>query len=270
MLVNKPMCDWLTLTTFEERAFYNVDVQIPKVGEERRLQYKGHSWEGVFAGSALQGGKKHYMVQSSGEQAHRFLDWVRTNTLSIYDWNVTRIDLQITIDLPEDWNTRKVYDSLVAWDGPGRPRKIAVVMSGDGNDTIYIGSRTSDRFTRLYVKPLDGGHKALRFETEYKGDHAHTVYAACYRDEDALAPILAQELNDLPAINGTARMLFLKALGVNGHKPAIKRTTGQNSTLDWLRDTVTPSLERLANDHDTHDAIVALVQQWYNSFCSGV
>lgn len=268
MMLNKAQFDWLTLTTFETK---NADgVRALLMGNdwapEKRLQYKGVSSGAFFVGYAMQNGKSHFMFQASGERCDDAYTTIIRN-YGPYDWNITRCDLQVTIPIPRDYNSRELFDDLRPWNGDGKPRHVSIIQSGDGCDTIYVGHRSSDRFTRIYVKPLDGGLHALRFEVEYKGSHAHRVFNDC-REPTRKRAILLHEIKSLPgAENGPLRG-FLRVLRGDAHAPQIERVTGQNATLDWLRKQVGPTLARLCSDHDCGHEARKLLESWYNTYCS--
>ena len=265
MMLNNPMFDWLTLTTFEidsalkMRYLHAYDSYTPA----SRLQYKGVQGEGVFFGEATQGGRQHWMFQASGEMAdYVFMGYPRD--FGPYDWNVTRCDLQVTIPIPPRFSSRDLYDDLQIWDGPGKPRISQLLQSGDGNDTVYVGSRSSDRFTRIYVKPIDGGLKALRFECEYKGEHAHRVFQDCIAEPRNRRFILGYEVRSLPMLSNSLKTAFLRVLGAESHKPKIDRVTSQSATLDWLRTQVHSTIMRALNDHEIGHEVERLVAYWHN------
>lgn len=263
MMLNLAMFDWITITTWTGELCGDTHFQYSKGAQdlnEKRLQYKGVNMGGIFLGEAMQRGRPHYMIQVSGEQANEFSRLV--SQWSPYDYDVTRCDLQVTIPLPPHFSARDLYHDIETWAGPGIKRRPTIVQSGDGLDTVYIGSRTSDRFTRIYVKEIDGGLRALRFEVEYKAEHARRVLLDCLHSEKKKEQILAYEVNSLPALKFGLKSRFLRVLGDTPHKPEIKRVTDQNNTLDWLRETVTPSIERLSNDHDLWYSLHELVSQW--------
>lgn len=262
MMLNKPMFDWLTLTTFDEKNALGVKHGlIEERKPAKRLQYKGvEDRNKLFVGHALQNGEDHWMFQASGEMSD-YAHVMIIRNFGPYDWNVTRCDLQVTVPMPAGFDSRAMYDALVAWEGDGKPRKPSIVQSGDGNDTVYIGSRTSDRFTRIYVKPLEEGSKALRFEVEYKGEHAHRVYNDCRRAEKK-REILAHELWSLPRLPKSTHRAFYRVLGNNLHKPEIKRADGQHTTLEWLTRQVSPTVARMANGHETHWRMREIVLDW--------
>lgn len=266
-MLNQPMFDWLTLTTFEKRVADGWRHLMGYDGEpQKRLQYEGFTNRNHFAGVAVQNGKAHYLFQSSGEEANAASMFLHNN-FGPYDQTVTRCDLQVTIPRPTDYDSRKLYDHIAAWDAPGRPRQPSIIQSGDGCDTIYVGHRSSDRFTRIYVKALDDGLYALRFEVEYKADHAHRVYNDCRKVANKKA-ILLHEVESLPDAENCALRHFLRVLGDTVHAPKVERVTGQNATIEWLRKQVAPTIERLCNDHEVGHATKKLLQYWYETYCS--
>jgi hypothetical protein len=266
MMLNKPMVDWLSLTTFETKQADAIRYLFwdDNYTDTKRMQYKGVDLGNIFLGAATQNGKPHYLFQASGERADEAFTQYKRN-FGPYDWNVTRIDLQVTIPVPPHYDSRQFYDDMTAWDGHGKPRKAAIVQSGDGLDTVYIGSRQSDRFTRVYVKPLDSGLRALRFEVEYKGDHAHRVANDC-REFDAISGILGYEINSLPKQENNVLRAFLRVLGTPAFRPTIRAVASENSSLDWLRQQVTPTLERLSNSHEHGQLTKKLIESWYRAF----
>lgn len=264
--LNMPMIDYATLTTWEHNVWQQTRFEwqgaLTPVNEQRRMQYRGFTANNVFFGIAEQLGKPHYMVQASGEQADAFC-----SQATCYHMNCTRIDLQVTIEKPATFDARRLYDDLNRWDAPGRPRQVSMIQSGDGCDTVYIGNRQSDRFTRVYVKPTDSDGHVLRFETEYKGDHARTTFDYVLGGRGAIDSVLVAELKDLPDdLQGVFR-LFSAACGADAHRPKIKRVTGQNATLDWLRKQVEPTVARLCNDHDCGQEARKLVSSWHERYC---
>lgn len=62
----------------------------------------------------------------------------------------------------------------------GTAQKASVVRSSDGGTTVYIGSRSSERFVRVYDKGVESGEGGnwARLEMETKGETAHMVAMA--------------------------------------------------------------------------------------------
>lgn len=262
MTLNTPLADYLTLTTWEQHLWAQarhdwLSMRTTTAGAQRRMQYGGINYDGVFFGIGEQRGKPHYMVQASGEAADRVL-----STLPVEAMNCTRIDLQLTVEKPPNYDARAIVDLLREADWTGRRRQVNLIESDDGYDTIYIGNRQSDRFTRIYVKPTGSDLDTVRFEVEYKGDHARTIFRHVVDDPQNMHGILLEELQSIPMRYFGVFNDFHDCLHGDAHKPPIKRVNSENSTLEWLSGPVTSSILRLHNAHDTHDRMLDLLRSW--------
>lgn len=263
MIINEPACDWLTLTTFQRR-FADYLMEVVETGstgllrDERRMQYVGLRNGGLFVGSAIQNERTHYMFQASGEAAALAMPTVAWHPLKC-----TRIDLQATIPLPAGWYHRDLYRQLKA-DKP--ERNISIVESGDGLDTIYVGKRSSRRFTRFYIKPGAKGEPYLRYEVEYKAELANHVWQlnrVSTNREALMGGILLGELQEVVGDSWTCHELLelLQAYDA-GMKPKGERAATSGRTLRWLQLQVDPAIQRAMHDHDEGHAIRDLVRAW--------
>ena len=167
----KSSLDYLRLATWDITEHTNLLSELlqgsdGKWEHSKWLQYHGWKRETFFLGTGYQGKRRHSIVNISGFMADR--NW--TNLSSVDTYYGTRIDLQITIPSPADIFLPTVYGEL-------RTDKIkASIIRSELNDTLYVGSRTSDVFIRLYEKPLDDMH--LRLEFEFKGKVARAIWKA--------------------------------------------------------------------------------------------
>ncbi len=130
------------------------------------LQYTGWRKEGVFIGRGEQNRKAHTIVNMSGALGQ---EWYTSFTA--WDvWYCTRIDLQRTIRTPlaSNENLSLIRDDCNT--------KKTTLIESEENDTLYLGSRTSDKFTRLYEKVLDETY--LRLEFELKGSRSRAAWEA--------------------------------------------------------------------------------------------
>ena len=263
MIINTGLIDWITLTTFSGEIYRKwhdtiFSTQNQKAEVAKRMQYRGVVVDGVFLGQAVQQGRRHAMLQCSGERADEVFPFLH------YDGDVkcTRIDLQVTIDLPMNYDARALYDGIKEWQAVGKPRAVSLVESGDGLDTVYIGSRQSDRFTRIYVKPLADGARVIRFETEFKGQHASHVVQLLIADPNNLAKLLAGEVDALPELKFGLSERFLAALGYNTLRSRPKRKDALTGGLRWLMHQVDPAILRLMNDHEVGYTVRNIIRQW--------
>lgn len=267
MMLNKPMVDYLTLTGFSvvhdlAKAFFEMSGHNPKVAKQ--MQYKGHATDGLFFGTARQSDKVHAMLRASGEVAMAAL-WKTADA----DANCTRIDVQVTVEKPDDYDVRKLYDALndaPRWYWVGKVPNLSFIQSGDGCDTLYIGSRTSRRFLRIYVKPDKNGEpRYIRLELESKGARANAVRDAIRKDPDAIARVLADELQRLPDLSDSALMAFMDAIGPNAQGITEKRVESENATLDWLETQVEPAVFRLLHSHEHSDRMRTILERWLDN-----
>lgn len=252
MLLNAVLCDYLRLTSFQSKdseQFHHVFSHVTRNQKRtvsKRMQYEGFETPHAFNGMGRQKRMAHYYTEYSGQVAHLAYDKMLDAIL--LDTRCTRIDVQLTIPLPKDYDSRTVFDHYVN-DLP-HGRSCNLIQSAGGFDTIYFGSRKTQngRFTRLYVKEYVGG-RALRFETECKGAWAHD-YWTYLRTGGELAEVLVSELESLGDTEIQPILTFYSL--VKGYLPAPRPKPVETSTptLDWLLNTAEPVIVRMLNDHD--------------------
>jgi hypothetical protein len=263
MLLNVARCDYLTLTTFEEHDWQLnlADLYPLEFGKDvKKGGYSGKEWDGLFFGYGSQKGRKHYLLTTFGEDAETILHRTSSSTA-----RCTRIDLQVTIRIPEYFDSRNLYDKLQAKDTKwnGRRLKPTLRQSGGGLDTVYIGSRTSQRFVRIYVKPDKNDQPAyLRYEVEFKGKLADQVRRLIVSRETFARNILHGELNRLPIY--VSRTLGRIRETLHGERYTVKPETVyiEGSTIAWLQDSVSPAVVRLLHSHQDGIVMRKLLRQW--------
>lgn len=253
--VNRVALDWLTLTTFDAtaaQAFMLYVADLPHGHKEgKRMQYAGrfaaHELGTAFCGAADQRGKAHVLLQVSGALAHNAYNVLRPHIVN-GRCRVTRIDVQVTIPYDRsDWSQAAVF-GVVRRARPDRSVSFAESQSGPAGSklaTVYYGSRTSERVTRLYEKPGMGEEVFLRFETEYKGGLARSLGLALAKGHESARNALAAEIAAFPHT------------GVQNHfrahmdNPELVRSVSEaGNTKQWLLGQVLPALDRFLNDHD--------------------
>lgn len=177
------------------------------------------------------------------------------------DVAVTRLDLAVTalFEPALPGLVRHEFSRLCALAAPGEKRKWSIVQGSDGGATLYIGSRKSERFGRLYdrgikAKSHDIG-QVWRWEVEYKGRAAQAL-------ADALAP--CTELNTIAS--GYVCQWFGQR-GVStppsdvpglDYTPSIKRQGMAEDKLQWLTKQVAPSVLKLVSAGHRTDVLKAL------------
>ena len=210
------------------------------------LQYSGWRKEQIFVGRGEQKGQRHGIIQISGRQAQDKLALMMRNV----DHYCTRIDFQVTIPMPPDVSLTKVHKSL--------GKKISTLISSEMNDTLYIGNRTSDIFTRCYVKPL--GQLWLRLEFELKGERSRAAWRALlagenpdrifkyYLEKSQLPNVVKKHFLD-PDVDATDKAMREQAL-----KDA-------NVKLAWLQ-SLDKCIFEMMNNHDIDEQTKQLIRAW--------
>lgn len=252
MRLNSAMCDYIRMTSYRTKDFDQMwriwSFFFPRieVKEANWMQYSGYRSDHGFIGDGMQAHEPHYLMEISGAIAHEaHKDIVRWGWLDV---NCTRLDLQVTIDIDRDYSARLLYDRLSGNVPHGR--KCQLIQNDDGMDTVYIGSRKTKngRITRVYVKEYAVG-LALRFETEFKGQHAKEHFTNL-RNGWPIEAILLLELESLGDLEFWPLDAFYGLCAPGIPAPAPRRVESANPTLQWLLNTCEPVILRMLNDHD--------------------
>jgi len=137
--------------------------------------YRGWHSDGIRCGVRHDG----TLVSLSGLKCRE--EWKEALTAAEH---CSRLDVAVDVhlDAKVPTLTRDCYESLFhVPPGNGRPAKRSLILNSDGGSTLYIGSRVSDRFARLYDKGIEqrtlAAGKWWRFELELKGARAEQMSA---------------------------------------------------------------------------------------------
>lgn len=200
------------------------------------------------------------ILRLSGVSAHHWIyDGLPTGH------NVSRLDIAITVwgcdDI--DGTIARHNQEAVAYRSTlhSRPFVVSHINGNGGGDTLYIGSRTSARYVRIYNKWKESGEdeqfrEAIRYEVEYKDEAARAaldaIGAGRYR---TMAPI-------------QYALGFLEGRGIRPYGcdslerasvgPVSRVTSDTEKRLAWLRSQVAPTVRellRLGLYDDTLDAL---------------
>ena len=179
--------------------------------------------------------------------------------------NVTRLDIALTI-----WGIPNQSEVIARHNVEGvahrkslRNRPFAVRLidgNGDG-DTLYIGSRTSEQFVRIYDKERspNGGEQykeALRYECECKEQLALSAYQRCVSNGYSATSCL-QVLAFLLSRRGVCPVGFggiHHTVVPNSVIPA----SDLESSLSWLSVQVRPTVARLIREGYEEEVLTAL------------
>jgi len=139
-------------------------------------------------------------------------------------------------------------------------RKMPVYVKSENGDTCYLGSRSSERYVRIYDKWLQSKDEfyenAWRFEIEFKGDKAQVVWQQIQSEGETEATSLSEVAYGLKSYNIT----------VAGLRPILASTKIQyrptpkdiETKLVWLQKQVRPTLQELS-DRGFREAALAVL-----------
>ena len=175
------------------RDFYCKIRDADKVAGYKEAKGGAFGFVGDKTRHALYGVKEGWtMLQVSGAAAKR------SSLLAAFDTQCTRLDLQLTYRVEADSvgdAMEDIYMSLVHTKKAAcRPRRVTRIQQGYATQTIYVGSRASDVFIRIYDKYEESGkeeHKdCIRFELELKGRVSKAVWRKLQNNETTLGRML--------------------------------------------------------------------------------
>ena len=169
--------DWMTITTKDTKRFEEWTEAFALVASEEKarghkwgsahiLGYKGESCGHAFLGKRTDGAMVRLTSSAAQTYGHLF---------SPEACHVTRIDLQVTVqfDYPAQNFLKRAYDhARVQPVKNGRPPVYSLLENSLGGSTIYVGSRSSMRYGRIYDKGEESGTelpgRMFRWELEIK------------------------------------------------------------------------------------------------------
>lgn len=182
--------------------------------------------------------------------------------------NVSRIDLQVTcFDASQQAERAHMgyYSMLEAPRRRGRPPSASLRLNSGGGQTLYAGSRSSDKVGRLYDKGIEQKTAPAgtywRFEVEYKREEAlQLAVAAIERQlDDAIIAALVVDYFAQRGVPAPACHEDIAAF-IDGHRATLEfdGLTDADRTLRWLTDCVRQSVRRLIDSGRLSDVVRAL------------
>lgn len=249
--------DWLTATVTEKQMCFRMQ-ELADHASNKLIQrgnflrpwqfrgYRGWSVAGLRFGRRDDG----CICIVSGEEAR--LGW---SEVLHYASNVSRVDLALTFLLKVPYpNVAKIvfeYLRELKKQGCLTNRGFSWVENHEGSETLYIGSRRSRAYGRVYDKGLQSGAFeepgcAWRYEVEFKRDVASAVAKSLYSDH-------LKDVDVNKRIASTVNDWFVSRYVPCGGEFWVKpydvevaaRVVDTEATLRWLSVQVSPSVRRL-------------------------
>lgn len=199
------------------------------------------------------------IVMLSGPAAAAY--WYRFGILAS---NCSRLDLAVTVETGRCYAAllRHYYDEWRRIEGP-RNKTVTLLNNSDGGKTLYVGSRASREFGRVYDKGAEVGdplkmHRLWRYEVELKEQASRVALAAlvsAYQQNDfpqVIQPTVYQwfDKRSIPPIfekRGEALTLEMEA-----------NVTNDEVSLHWISTQVRPTVKRLRDKGKLDELLVAL------------
>jgi DNA relaxase NicK len=240
--------------SFKDLGYHLIE-QSTSIGNDvctyRARDYIGYQSGGVCVGTR----SDTHIIRLSSDEAREH--WREVYQLAT---NVSRIDLQLTFKLErahESYIREEHARAIRAKQGQGRRREIELRWNNVKGDTLYLGSRTSDIFARMYDKGCESkteqAGKLIRQEIEYKGKTAVAVSDRVHESESeqtSIAQFVSTYIRrfDLQTPeNATANVQCARGL-----------TTNNDIKRQWLRTAVRPSIKRLLEAGMLEEVLEAL------------
>lgn len=217
-----------------------------KMKPGRWLQYKGWKTESLFVGAGEQEEKRHLIISCSGAAANDLAVFVE-GWKGLY---CTRLDVQRTIQKSKYSSLRRIRKAT--------GKKNTTLIQSMENDTLYIGSRTSDCFTRLYEKPLDEMY--LRLEFELKGKRARAAWLAMAHGKTA-STIFVYYLNKSKLPAAVKNWYTEPADKDGGDFEMAENLHSAKKKLRWLR-SLDACMEKAMASHEIGEQVKELVRGW--------
>lgn len=155
---------------------------------------------------------------------------------------VTRID--IAVDVRGQSDAADIYGALLSKSAVTRAAKHSLMVGNTGK-TVYVGSRASERFLRVYDKAAQTETEGnwTRIEMECKGRVARWVFGQVSAEGNKSVGSLIKAFVACPTIDWYDDALSREAMDIG--KPQPKKMT---DTRAWLLGTVAATLARETTD----------------------
>lgn len=254
--------DWLTVTCKDpdlQRRIHDEVIRLSTILKDQGNVIKPWAFKGYkgFAARGLRWGVRDdsSIAMLSGEAAS--LNWP---VMIAWATNITRLDVAVTLTLAEPLEhvASGAYGTLTQGLGEEAPRgsrKFSLVVNSSGGETLYVGSRASDQFGRLYDKGREASDdlaiptgKIWRYEVEFKADRASRIgaqmLASARREENTATDDIAETVYKWFLSRGISP-IWIADKGRAYSTETYAKITDAGVTLQWLATGVAPSVRRL-------------------------
>ena len=268
--------DWISATRVinDDLSFFAIAKEIQKKYPFEKFVpgkiygYKGDFYRGSGCGHMFYGENRavfpaREMIQLGGELSDFY--WPKVYFASD---NVSRLDLRVDVEIKPAQNdiAEICYDEMQKMKSEGMLNvKTCSLIKGTKGQTLYVGSRQSDSYGRLYDKSAEQKEevhgKIWRYEIELKGRYAK------------------QAVEKLQSVFEVGRSAGLRSIGMfvwnwfdsrgvppmfhftakNTQRIELTSVGEKGNTLVWLRQQVSPTIRRMIAQGRGGEAFRALL-----------
>ena len=174
--------------------------------------------------------------------------------------HVSRLD--IAIDVPETWDAEEIKKAWKEKKAVCRARK-GGLFDGDDGWTFYAGSRSSEKYLRIYDKQAQtsGDKPWTRIELECKGGFAQDISKAIWNEGYSIIPTVIRGFCDFPTLPR-----YQAATVQQGVYLAAPKAERHSNTRGWLLEIVAPALAKYIQANpdfiNAWDNRIALLLGW--------
>ena len=171
---------------------------------------------------------------------------------------ISRLDLAKDI-IGQAIDLETVYQSLVGGRNAGTARTFSKIQSNDGGFTVYVGSRQSEKFIRIYNKAAQEGisnQHWYRYELETKGMVARAVATSLTQSGNWSGVFDAVSLAMLELGTSSPIAAFYSQNDIPVGIPKIERTSDREK---WISEQVIPAVSKHFSEHPDSDAVQRLI-----------
>jgi hypothetical protein len=260
MTVQRAYLDYLRLASWHDASALKLTAElrrsIPKWRDGFWLQYRGWYGDNSFYGIGEQNRKRHYVWRSAGPSSSVLCNLADSLT-EIY---ATRIDVQVTIPMPDDFDAFAVYQ-----DYKDINARATTIIESDTGSTVYFGARTSDRFARLYTKEYKYGRgdevsNFLRLEFEFKGKTARSIYGSLKSSKHGSTSLFQYFLTNFSLMDYVIDW-FNTGYDGEGERIVIEKNQSDDGKIEWLH-SLSNAIVKMGNDHMTGETTKNLLREW--------
>lgn len=243
-------CDWLTRTFSDERVrgrVYERAQEILELWVRDGKDAETWDWMGYsgFAVGGMSWGHRDDsdLLRLSGGTAELLFD-----SFANHVGNCSRLDIALTFTLARVVKgvASRNYRNLAELQEPAHTKNYSLIVNNKGGETLYVGSRRSDQFGRVYDKNAEEGTGPVgerwRYEVEFKAERASRALTRLTSTEDRRMMYVSLVYGFFMSRN-VALPSMPRGLDITIPVPVEHKSADRQ--LAWLRRQVRPVVDRL-------------------------